>query len=140
MLPGEAVTITLRAHYTTDNFEYGWSEADGLRGSETCGMPHRGDDAGVGAGRTDRRQLTCASSRSTRARMSTQQSPKTKTDFKGNVLPHDPGVTYYGPGFVDYPDRAGNYATCHTPAAAKLKTRPTAAGRMSHFVYGGTRD
>ena len=40
VLPGEAVTITLRAHYTTDNFEYGWSEADGLRGSETCAVCH----------------------------------------------------------------------------------------------------
>ncbi|MCD6290223.1 MAG: hypothetical protein J7M34_06935, partial [Anaerolineae bacterium] len=41
------------------------------------------------------------------------------TQFVGNgALPPDPNQPYYGPGFkLDYPDRAGNCASCHTPIA-----------------------
>lgn len=138
VLPGEAVTITLRAHYTTDNFEYGWSEADGLRGSETCAVCHteammqEWEQDAHGQAAVNLRFLTLYQGTDVHG----NKSPKTKTDFKGNVLPHDPGVTYYGPGFkLDYPDRAGNCATCHTPAAAKLENTTNCGWSGCHTSF-----
>lgn len=51
------------------------------------------------------------------------QSPETRylsrQDYGGIPLAPDPEVPYYGPGYkLDFPDSAGNCASCHLPAAA----------------------
>jgi hypothetical protein len=51
------------------------------------------------------------------------QSPLTRKtisrDYGAFPLPPDPAKSYYGPGYkLDFPDTAGNCASCHAPAAA----------------------
>jgi hypothetical protein len=51
------------------------------------------------------------------------QSPLTQQgssrDYGTFPLPPDPSQPYYGPGYkLDFPNSAGNCASCHTPAAA----------------------
>ncbi len=48
------------------------------------------------------------------------QSTRTKFDL-GVPVERDPAEPYYGPGYrLDYPDRNGNCAACHTPLASKI--------------------
>ncbi len=121
VLPGEAVTLTLEPHFTTDNFEYGWSAAKGMQGSATCAachtLNHEWEQDAHGQAALNPRFLTLYQGTD----VDGNKSPATVTDYKGNVQPRDPDLAYYGPGFkLDYPNRAGNCASCHTPAAAKL--------------------
>ena len=37
---GQPVTLTLNAHYMTDNYEYEWFEENGVEGSAACGACH----------------------------------------------------------------------------------------------------
>ena len=124
VLPGEAVTITLKPHFTTDNFEYGWSEAEGIQGSATCAichtLIHEWEQDAHGQAAVNPRFITLYQGTDIHG----NKSPKTLTDYRGNVLPRDPNLPYFGPGFkLDNPDRAGNCASCHTPAAAKLDNK-----------------
>ena len=118
---GDSVTITMKPHYTTDNVEYGWFEYDGVEGSEACGLCHVGKSEweadAHGQAAVNPRFLTMYQGTD----VDGNKGAKTVMDYKGNVLPRDPDAPYYGPGFkLDYPDRAGNCAACHTPMAAKL--------------------
>lgn len=126
VLPGEAVTITLKPHFVTDNFEYGWSRVENVEGSATCAMCHT--EAMYKEWQKDAHGQAAVNERFVTLYQGTDvhgnKSPKTVTDFKGNVLPRDPSEPYFGPGFkLDYADRAGNCASCHTPAAAKLDNK-----------------
>jgi hypothetical protein len=118
---GDSVVITMKPHYTTDNVEYDWFEFDGVKGSEACGLCHLGLDQwqmdAHGQAAVNPRFLTLYQGTDVHG----NKSPKTEMDYLGNVLPRDPDAPYYGPGFkLDYPERAGNCASCHTPAAAKI--------------------
>ena len=127
------ITITLKPHYTTDNPDYGWYEFEGVEGSASCGLCHTAnaewEQDAHGQAALNPRFLTMY----------------TGTDVDGNKilslarnslgipLPPDLSQPYYGPGFrLDYPDRAGNCAACHTPVASKLEPTNTCGWSGCH--------
>ena len=118
---GEQPTITIQRHYTTDNLEYDWFEVEGAEGSAACGLCH----TGVGEWEADAHGQAGVNPRFLTMYAGTDvegnQSAQTAMDYLGNMLPRDDSLPYYGPGFkLDYPNRAGNCASCHTPMASKI--------------------
>jgi hypothetical protein len=117
------VTITLRPYYTSDNPDYEWFSFDGDTGSLSCShcMPCYTEwqvDAHAGAS-TNPRFVSMYNGTDLHG----NQSPPTENvcvpDYGCFPLPPDPAQPYYGPGYkLDFPDTAGNCATCHAPADA----------------------
>jgi hypothetical protein len=124
-LPGtEPVTITLKPHYTTDNPDYAWFSMEGVEGSRSCGhcmadhYAEWSEDAHSQSA-VNPRFLTMYNGTDVQG----HQSPLTRRVYRRDYglvrLPPDPNEPYYGPGYkLDFPDTAGNCATCHVPAAA----------------------
>lgn len=117
----EPVTITLQPYYATDNHKYAWFERDGIQGSAACGTCHtnyaewQADAHGQSA--QNHRFLTIYAGTDVHG----NKSPAPEKTNLGIPLPPDLTKPYYGPGFLlDFPNRAGNCATCHTPVAAKM--------------------
>ncbi|MGD8237907.1 MAG: carboxypeptidase-like regulatory domain-containing protein, partial [Armatimonadota bacterium] len=118
------IRITLQRHYTTDNAHYDWFSAEGSRGSEQCGkcMPRlhtewRSDAHSQSA--VNPRFLTVYRGTDTEGNKSPQTRHITERDYGRRPLPPDRDRPYFGPGYkLDFPDTAGNCATCHVPAAA----------------------
>lgn len=117
----EPVTITMKPHYTTDNPEYDWFEFESLKGSVACSICHTQYSQWA----ADAHAQAAVNPRFISLYRGTDvygnQSPLTRYDSEGKPLPLDPNEPYYGPGFrLDYPNRAGNCASCHTPQASKI--------------------
>lgn len=121
---GDPVTIKLRSYYTTDNPEYNWFSFEGLEGSRSCGecMPVHYQEW-----LADAHSQSAVNPRFLSMYLGTDiygnQSPLTRYAFHkdyGRIpLRPDPDQLYYGPGYkLDFPDTAGNCATCHVPAMA----------------------
>jgi len=119
----EPVTILLKSYYTTDNPDYSWFSMEGAEGSLSCGkcMPAYTEwmaDAHSQSA-VNPRFLTMYNGTDVHG----NQSPATRYGYnrdygKFPLLP-DPNVPYYGPGYkLDFPQTAGNCATCHVPSAA----------------------
>ncbi len=121
-MPGErGVVITLNRHYQTDNHEYGWFEEDGVEGSAACGKCHTAHAEWLADGHSQAainpRFLTMYAGTD----VDGNQSPPPDKNNIGVPLPTDLSKPYFGPGFkLDFPNIAGNCATCHTPMAAKM--------------------
>lgn len=133
----QPVTITLNAHYKTDNVEYDWFTENGIDGSAACGECHTANaewtqDAHSKSA-TNFRFLTLYAGTDVHG----NQSPLSRIDGKSGVyLPPDPNEPYYGPGFkLDNPNRTGVCATCHTPAAAKIPTNNGCGWQGCHTSY-----
>jgi len=121
-VPGSApVTITLKPYYTTDNPDYTWFSHEGAQGSLSCShcMPsynewiHDAHSQSV----VNPRFLTMYNGTDIHG----NQSPLTRYGFSREYgrfpLRPDPNQPYYGPGYkLDFPETAGNCATCHVPA------------------------
>ncbi len=124
-LPGaEPITITIKPYYTTDNPDYTWFSMEGVEGSKSCGhcmADHYAqwlEDAHSQSA-TNPRFLTMYNGTDVEG----NQSPPTRIvyrkDYGSFPLRPDPNQPYYGPGYkLDFPDTAGNCASCHVPAAA----------------------
>ncbi len=116
------VTITLDAHYQTDNVKYDWFSHEGIKGSAACGECHVSyeewkQDAHSQSASNYRFQTIYAGSD-----VHGNRGQLTRWDGKlGIARPPDPNLPYFGAGFMlDNPGRAGNCATCHAPVAAKI--------------------
>jgi len=115
------ISITLKPHYTTDNLDYGWFDFEGVQGSKSCGLCHTANpeweaDAHSQAA-INPRFLTMYQGTDVNG----NKSPLTRRDTSGKVVPPDPSQPDYGPGWrLDYPNRAGNCAACHTPLASNI--------------------
>jgi hypothetical protein len=129
--PGQQeVTITLERHTVGDNNEgYEWQSA------EECGECHTAfhewqDDAHAQAA-LNPRFLTMYKGTD----MEGNQSPL--SGFGSSApKPVDLSQAYYGPGFrLDYPDRTGNCATCHTPMASNVDTGNSCGWSGCHTEY-----
>lgn len=124
-MPGsDSVTIILRPYYTTDNPDYNWFSFEGLEGSRSCGecMPVHYQEW-----LADAHSQSAVNPRFLSMYLGTDiygnQSPLTRytyhKDYGRIPLRPDPTQPYYGPGYkLDFPDTAGNCATCHVPAMA----------------------
>jgi hypothetical protein len=119
---GEPISLTLEAYYNADNHLYGWFEQDGIEGSASCGTCHGSyaewqQDA---HGNSARNPRFLSMYRGTD--LAGNRSPDPIKNSLG--IPQRPDLTkpYAGPGFaLDYPNRAGNCAACHTPAAGQIR-------------------
>jgi hypothetical protein len=128
----DPVTITLRPYYTTDNPDYDWFSMEGAEGSRSCGhcMPSYEEwlaDAHSQSA-VNPRFLTMYNGTD----VDDNQSPVTRygysRDYGRFPLRPDPAQPYYGPGYrLDFPETAGNCATCHVPAAAAQPSMAYAA-------------
>jgi hypothetical protein len=114
---GEPVTIKLERHPVSDNNEvYEWQSAEGCGECHTAYQEWQADAHAQAA--TNIRFLTMYQGTD----MHGNQSPPTVYNAAG-ALPPDLSQPYYGPGFkVDFPNRNGNCAACHTPMASNLDT------------------
>ncbi len=116
------ITITLRLYQTTDNPDYEWILPEGENSCASCkaGVTQiwLENDAHAGAS-TNQRFLTMYNGTD----VDGNQSPLTRyvysRDYGRFPLLPDTSQPYYGPGYkLDFPETAGNCATCHTPGAA----------------------
>lgn len=138
--PGLApITITLKPYYTTDNLDYEWFSFDGIIGSASCAPCHASYQEWAadahGQAAVNPRFLTMYKG----------------TDVDGNKSPltlftgrAGPAATsdqpYYGPGYkLDFPDRTGNCAACHTPLASKMDPNNTCGWSGCHTALTGQR-
>jgi hypothetical protein len=133
------VIITLRPHFTTDNLDYDWFEFGGIEGSASCAPCHhsyeewKADAHGQSA--VNPRFLTMYEGTDVHG----NQSPLTK--YTGKVARLDDlDEPHYGPGYkLDFPNRTGNCAACHTPLAAKIDPDDTCAWSGCHTELTGQR-
>jgi hypothetical protein len=132
--PGtEPVTITIKPYYTTDNPDYTWFSMEGTEGSKSCGhcmVDHYAEwlDDAHSQSAVNPRFLAMYNGTDVHG----HQSPPTRygysRDYGSFPLRPDPNKPYYGPGYkLDFPNTAGNCATCHVPAAAAKPGRAYAA-------------
>lgn len=118
--PGaDAIMITLKPLPTSDNYDYGWFEFDGVEGSASCGLCHREYDEWTadlhGNAATNPRFLTMYTGMDVHG----NAGQLTQLGLDGMAKPPDPDQPYYGPGYLlDNPNRTGNCAACHTPVAS----------------------
>jgi mono/diheme cytochrome c family protein len=127
------ISITLTSHYTSDNLDYDWYSFEGVEGSKSCGLCHTANaeweaDAHAQAA-VNPRFLTMYAGTDVHG----NKNSSIPRDNLGKPLPPDLSQPYYGPGFrLDYPDRSGNCAACHTPLAAKLEPANTCGWSGCH--------
>ncbi|MGD9316987.1 MAG: hypothetical protein PVG56_09150, partial [Anaerolineae bacterium] len=131
----EPVTITLKAHYTTDNLDYEWFTFQGVEGSESCAPCHHSYDEW----KADAHSQSAVNPRFLSMYQGTDvhgnRSP-VEYDASGRLKLPDPDQPYYGPGLkLDYPDRAGNCASCHTPLASNLDPANTCGWSGCHTEW-----
>ncbi|MEM7033535.1 MAG: hypothetical protein AAF629_28550 [Chloroflexota bacterium] len=113
---GAPVTITLRRHHRSDNLEYQWESSVNCGECHTAYLEWQEDAHGNSA--KNPRFISMFKGTD----LNGNRSPN--SDYDGG-FPKLPDLTkpYYGPGFkVDFPQREGNCASCHTPLASNLAT------------------
>jgi hypothetical protein len=117
----QPVTITLKPLYTTDNTDYTWFSNEGVQGSLSCShcMPcyteWQADAHSQSA--VNPRFLTIYNGTDVNGNRSPLTRYGYSRDYGSFPLRPDPNQPYYGPGYkLDFPDTAGNCATCHIPA------------------------
>ena len=118
---GEPISLTLEAYYVTDNQVYGWFAEDGIEGSASCGTCHPSyaewKQSAHGTSATNPRFLSMYSGTDVHG----NRSPDPIKNTLGITQLPDLSQPYYGLGFaLDYPNRTGSCAACHTPAAGKI--------------------
>ncbi len=130
---GTNIKITLMALSTQDNSTYAGFTFDGQQGSTACGLCHREYaewklDAHSHAA-TNPHFLDLY----TGTNMAGDAGQVTQWGLTG-ANPPDPNKPDYGPGFrLDYPNRAGNCATCHTPLVSTTPNQQNCAWSGCHM-------
>jgi hypothetical protein len=130
---GDGIEITLGALSPGDNSEYEWYSFEGVDGSAACGMCHRE----YTEWQADQHSHAAINHRFLNLYSGTNANGDEGTWIEfgsdGLPIPLDPNDPYYGPGFrLDNPNRAGNCAACHTPAASKAPNAQNCAWSGCH--------
>jgi hypothetical protein len=128
----KAFDINLKPHYTGDNLHYDWFEFNGTNTSESCAPCHTAYDEW----KADAHSQSAVNPRFISIYQGTDihgNKGPVEYDVSGRLLPPNPETEYYGPGYkLDYPDRSGNCAACHTPLASKLEPGNTCGWSGCH--------
>jgi len=118
---GDHLVITLKPLPEKDNANYPWFSFQGVKGSASCGLCHREYVEWQADAHSQAAQNQRFLSIYTGSDVNGRQGQPTRLGIDGKAQAPDPSQPYYGPGFrLDYPNRAGNCATCHTPVASKV--------------------
>jgi hypothetical protein len=133
------VTITLKPYPTTDNLDYDWFTWQGLVGSDSCSPCHpaysewKVDAHSQSA--VNPRFLTMYEGTDVHGNRSSLTSYTNLVARSANL-----DQPYYGPGYrLDFPDRTGNCAACHTPVASNLNPSDTCGWSGCHTALTGER-
>lgn len=138
--PGRTpITITLKPYYTTDNLDYEWFSFDGITGSASCAPCHPSYEEWAadahGQAAVNPRFLSMYEGTDVHG----NKSPLTQYTGSGPQSAA-PGQPYYGPGYrLDFPDRTGNCAACHTPLASNMDPNDTCGWSGCHTELTGQR-
>lgn len=133
--PGDDVEVTLVPLPEGDFSEYEWVSADAPGGKEAgaCSACHSnaGTEIGFalpadewhqdahGRSAANVRFLTMYGGTDVAGNQSPPTRYRTNRDYGDVPMAPDPNAAYFGPGYVlDFPDTAGNCASCHTPMAS----------------------
>jgi len=117
---GHAIRIELKRHFIGDNSGYTWFNYEGVTGSAACAECHTQNPEWEADAHSQSAKNPRFLSLYTGADIAGNQGTRTQFDL-GVPVARDPDKPYYGPGYqLDYPDRNGNCATCHTPLASKI--------------------
>ncbi len=124
MQTGTNVAITLQPLFNEDNHTYSWFKFEGLSGAAACGACHRE----YPEWQADAHAKSATNPQFISVYRGTNLEGKkgqlTQLASEGKVMPPDPALPDYGPGFrLDNQERAGNCASCHTPLASKTPTQ-----------------
>ena len=138
--PGwEPITITLKPYYTTDNLDYEWFTFGGIIGSASCEPCHpsyaewAADAHGQAA--VNPNFLTLYEGTDVNG-----NKGSITLYTGGNASASAPDQPDYGPGYkLDFPDRAGNCAACHTPLASSMAPTNTCGWSGCHTTLTGQR-
>jgi len=130
---GDDITIFLNALPTRDNNEYDWYVEDGVKGSAACGMCHREYPEWQADAHSQAAKNVRFMSVYTGTNAQGDPGQIVEFDAEGIPRPPNPDEPYYGAGFrLDNYNRAGNCATCHTPAASKAPNKQNCAWSGCH--------
>jgi hypothetical protein len=131
----EPVTITLKAHYTTDNLDAEWFSFNGIKGSASCEPCH----TAYAEWKADAHSQSAINPRFLTMYEGTDvHGNKSPSSYDASGRPRLPDLSqpYYGPGYrLDYRDRAGNCAACHTPLADNLEPTNTCGWSGCHTEF-----
>lgn len=130
---GDPITITLKPYYLTDNPAYGWFSFEGVEGSASCALCH----TAYADWQADAHAQSASNPRFLSLYAGTDvhgnKSPQPEKNSLGIPLPPDLSEPYYGPGHsLDYPNRPGNCAACHTPVASTIPNKQNCAWSGCH--------
>ncbi len=138
--PTGEVTIHMRLVQTDDNPAYQWISPTGENSCYSCKSAVTQvwlDNDAHGKSALNIRFLTMYSGTDVNGSQSPLTRYGTNRDYGQVPLRPDLAQPYYGPGYkLDFPNTAGNCATCHVPGAAvnaPYNTDPTTASRVDKF-------
>lgn len=134
------VSIALQPLFAPDNPDYTWFTHEGVSGAASCGLCHReyAEWQADAHARSAQNPRFISMFRGTN--IEGKRGQPTRWGSDGKLLPPDPALPDYGPGFrLDNPDHAGNCATCHTPVAAKTPNTNTCAWSGCHSTVTADR-
>ncbi len=132
--PGaDQIQITLKPLAQHDNNDYAWFSFEGVEGTASCGLCHRE----YAEWQADQHSQAAVNPRFitmyTGADVTGDPGQLTRWGDDGAALLPDPAQPYHGPGYLlDYPNRTGNCATCHTPLASKAPNNQNCAWSGCH--------
>ena len=130
---GSDVEIKLQALFDKDNHTYGWFKFDGKSGAAACGVCHREYPEWQADAHSQSASNPHFISVYRGTNLEGKKGQLTQLNSDGKVMPPDPALPDYGPGFrLDNPERSGNCAACHTPMAAKTPTQNGCAWSGCH--------
>jgi hypothetical protein len=116
---GSEINLVLRELPQGDNSEYEGFSFEGVTGSASCGICHREYPEWQADLHAHAATNTHFISMYLGTNVDGEAGQPTQFGSEGQVLPLDPNLPHYGPGFrLDNVNRAGNCATCHTPFAS----------------------
>jgi hypothetical protein len=141
--PTSGLTLSLRRYQTNDNPAYEWIPPAGENSCASCkaGVTEiwSENDAHAGSA-TNPRFLSMYNGTDLEGNQSPLTRRASSRDYGSFPLRPDLTQPYYGPGYkLDFPDTAGNCASCHTPGAAvdaAYETDPnTVSGADTYGVH-----
>ena len=120
------VSIAMARYHTEDNLDYKFASAEKCAECHAANAEWQADAHSQSA--INPRFLSIYTGKDIHG-----NQPEVSYDASGRLQPPEPGSTYFGPGYkLDFPDRNGNCAACHTPVVSPLETTNTCGWSGCH--------